>query len=404
MTPSALAILVAEGRYEPKIESEAMLSRFNQQALKREQAERAMGCYGMAPIYTSVSMATEGDRSYGKCSIILQDIEDRAVLVCGDSFRLRNPARDDYVADPALVLYPFSAMDECKTASVILNMRKRDLLAGPAVALASVIQRTTEFGKCEALIFGTVAADQISEIVANSEEMSRSIRKILIQCGKLIPVVCSEKNPFLLDVAERIDSEQDNPPITDVKQKHFEVGDRVSSKRMASQPQALGTIIDIKGCNVTVEWEGGQRGIFDMNEALMRLLPAQKQTKEKLGMVVYSLPGMENDTVVALSEAGIDPVSLYALVSHHYNYGPTPQQGELERLVSSLAGVGVSGHVVKGFVPYDGPKAFEKREWVEAPLPSGARLIVDLTDDIKILSGDPPDYIPADDSADIEIE
>ena len=78
--------------------------------------------------------------------------------------------------------------------------------------------------------------------------------------------------------------------------------------------------------------------------------------------------------------------------------------GEMERLVSSLAGIGVSGHVVKGFVPYDGPKAFERREWVEAPLPSGARLVIDLANDIKVLSGDPQDYIPADDSADIEIE
>ena len=182
------------------------------------------------------------------------------------------------------------------------------------------------------------------------------------------------------------------------------MGDRVFSKRMASQPSIGGEIIEIKNGNITIAWENEQRSIFDMNEAMWRLMPGPNPNKPKLGMVVYSLPGMDDEAVIMLSDVGIDPVSLYAIASHHHSSSPIPQTGTLERLVDSLSSVGVYGHIIKGFVPSEGNKPFEKREWVEAPLASGARLIIDVANGIVVKAGDPKDYIVAEDSANIEIE
>lgn len=406
ISPSNLIVFLMNDEYQPMFESPELLARFNHYAAKREQAERALGVFGMNPTYASVTLLPEGDWGYGKCAMRLDDVGDEAVLLCGDSFRVRNPSRPDYVEDAKRIIYPFSALADCKAASIIMAMGRAELAGGPAVALTNTMNPKKEFGRCEVLIFKKVSAKNVMEIVAATQESAKVIRKILMRMGKIMPVVTSSNEPDIISPAADKE-EDDHPSIKRSQQKHFCIGDRVATKPMPSHPRAFGTIADVADGQITVQWDSGERGIFDMIEALMRLMAAPGETKDGSGMVVYSLPGMDDETVLILSASGVDPVSLYSLASHHKPAADN-MHGSLQNIIASMGAMGIQATVIKGFVPKSEDstsEAFVPREWVEAKLPNGARLVIDVSPSTMIIrAGDPEQYIPARNQPYVEIE
>jgi hypothetical protein len=393
LSATSLLVFMASNEYKPMFENPDLMSKFNHYAGKREQTERALGCFGLSPTYASVTFLQEGDRGYGKCAMKLEDISDSAILICGDSFRVRNPSRPDYVADANLILYPFSAMQDCKAASIITSMSKHDLAAGPARSLESLLDPTKEFGRCEALIFKKVVPANVTEIVAASVDASKTIRKILMRMGKMIPVVtCRNDGEIISPTTEK--ETDDDPLIKNSQQKHFCIGDRVATKPTAQHPRVIGTVIDITNGQITVQWDNKEaRSMFDMVEALMRLMNAPEKSPVEKGMVVYQLPGMDEHTVMVLSASGIDPVSLYSMASH-FKPAATNSKGSLERMIDSMASLGLHANIIKGFVPDDGEHAFKHQEWIQAKLPSGDRLIIDFDSNRLIIkAGDTEDYI-----------
>lgn len=395
LSSSNLLMFMASNEYKPLGESPDLTIKFNHYALKRQQAEKALGCFGLSPIYTSVTMLSQGDRGYGKCAMKLEDIGDQAVLICGDSFRVRSPAREDYVADASLVLYPFSAMADCKAASTIIAMGKHELAGGPAEALAGIMNPTHEYGRCEALVFKPVTPQNVSEIVVATSDTAKTVRKILMRMGAIMPVVTNPMTPDIIYVPA--DNEPaDDPAVKQAPQKHFTVGDRVATKPTATHgmPVVFGTIVDLVNGRVTVQWDNQQRSIFDMVEALWRIMDAPERTQQKVGMFVYSLPGMDDETVLMLSAAGVDPVSLYSLASHH-KPSSSSAKGGLENMVVSMSALGLEGKVIVGYVSDDTvEEPFSKKQWIESRLATGARLIVDLdAAEVRIKAGSAEDYI-----------
>ncbi len=405
LSATSLLVFMASNEYKPMFENPEMMNRFNHYAGKREQAERALGCFGLSPTYASITFLEEGDRGYGKCAMKLEDVSDSAVLICGDSFRVRNPSRPDYVADANLILYPFAAMQDCKAASIITSMSKHDFAAGPARALESILDPEKEFGRCEALIFKKVTPDNVAEIVAASTDASKTIRKILMRMGKMIPVVTCRNDGEIISPATEKETD-DDPIVKNSKQEHFCVGDRVATKPTAQHPKVIGTVMDISNGQITVQWDNKEaRSMFDMVEALMRLMSAPEQGPVHKGMVVYQLPGMNEETVMTLSASGIDPVSLYSMASH-FKPAANNAKGSLEKMIDSMAALGLHGNVIKGFIPSDeGEDAFKHHEWIQAKLPSGERLIIDFDANKLIINvGDTEDYIEPMQQHPLEIE
>lgn len=404
ISPSNLLVFMSTDEYRPLFENPELLAKFNHYAKRREQAERAMGCFGLSPIYASITLLPQGDRGYGKCALRLENIAENAVLLSGDSFRLRNPAREDYEPDPMLVLYPFSHLADCKAVSVITAMGQHDLSAGPAQSLLNIMDPQREFGRCEALIFSPLTSSNVTEIVTPSQETSKTIRKALMRIGKAMPVVTATETPEMISRSADIEM-PDDPAPKQALQRHFVVRDRVITKRMSSGPQVQGTILDVSNGQITVEWDDKSRSIFDMVEAMMRIQEAPKEAAfGQSGMVVYSLPGMDDKTVLMLSAGGVDPVSLYSLATHNLP-AAAAVQGGLENMIESMSKLGLSGSVVRGFVPSSGEEAFTRKEWIEAQLATGARLVVDLDpEQLIIKAGDIDDYIKPHIEPQIEIE
>lgn len=402
LSPSAVAQFLTDGEYVPISENSELEGRFNHYALKREQVERALGCEGLAPAYASVTFLAEGDRGYGKCGMTLEDVEDKTVILCGDSFRVRNSARSDFADDPEMILYDYDDLADCKACSTICAMGVSDLAGGPAMSLSRILEAGHEYGRCEALIFKKITPDNVNRIVAATEKDARTVRKILAKIGRIVPVIESDVTPKIVSIKDEPD--EINPE--GAKQLHFKVGDRVALKPMASHPRMLGTIIGVADGGLTVEWDNKNRSMYDMTEALMRIMGAPtEQPALREGMVVYSLPGMDGDTAQILSGAGIDPVTLYALASHYKPAAPSIE-GWTDNLIKALAHMGVNAKKVSGFtVAEDGEEAFKKRDWLESKLASGARLVLDIDPrQIVIRAGDIDDYVLPDPQPKIIIE
>jgi len=389
VSPTNFMIFMAGNDYKPLFESPELLGKFNANALKREQAERAIGCYGLSPIYASMTLTAEGDVDYGKCAIQLDGIHENTIFICGDSFRFRNQTRPDYLAESSLALYPWGDREDCKATSIITSMSKHELNGGPAVALNTILEGQKEFGRCEALIFAPISPKNVVEVVTPSEETAKTLRKATLKLGKLVPIAISKLGTQI--VSPGADKEgPDEPAMKIMPQRHFCAGDRVATKRTASQPHLLGTIVDISNGTITVDWDNQQRDILDLTEALMRIMEAPKEQSTRQGMVVYSLPGMSDETVLILNAAGVDPVSLYSIATH---YQAPSGKTSLENVVTSVSSLGIQAKIIKGYVPGE-KEAFVPKEWVEAKLSNGARLVIDIQlEKPMIMTGEVEEYI-----------
>ena len=408
MSEKAFFSFLEQGCYSPNAEGKELKERFNLQAKKRTDSEKALGCLGLNPTYASVMLRPEGDMTYGSYAVELKGVEKQAAYICGDSFRIRSPARSDYVEEPSLILYAYEDLPDCKAASAILAMKKSDLSGGPAYALQAVMEGSAEFGRCEALIFSPVMFKNAAGVVASSPDDARLIRQALMKRGTIMPIRISKGAVPIVSPSTDSDPADSPMPRVEVEQKHFVLGDRVLLKPMASHPRVLGTVVGVDQSGITIQWDNSTRSVYDMVEALMRVMnaPGGKGPRDySVPVVTYSMPGMNGETVERLSAAGIDPVTVYSVASCHRPPSKNAE-GWKDALLKSLAKVGVAGSLVKGYVPAtSGNEAFSEYEWIEARLYDGSRLIIDVTPEgVRVISGESEEYVVPQGMPDIEIE
>lgn len=369
----ALGVFVGEGKFPPST----------------SQAEvAAAGALGVGGAIIPVSM--KDGPGAGECVVELDGIEN-SFVVCGGIDRLTNPARPDYEPDAKSACVSMAHLVDAKVASILMAMGPSDA-SGIEVALQNVLDSSKEYGRCDVVMLGSPRRDNVSVIRASSDEHVAAIRRLIDQSGHLAPVYRLQRNE-LFKVIDPFSTVDDEPAKfrEPAKQLYFTVGDVVSMKRSASNPDVSGTITDVSNGCVTVEWEDGERAMFDMAEALMRLSSAPVTTNLLPSGVLYATPGMRDDAIEMLSSMGIDPVSVYAMASH---CRPASSQalGWREKLVDSMASMGLPGAFTNGFAERD--DGFMPCEWFESRLPNGYRLIVDLSHrDPTVMAGIVDEYV-----------
>lgn len=311
-------------------------------------------------------------------------------VVVGGLDRLRDPARVDYEPDAKAACVSMDKMLDAKVISVMLSMQSHDA-AGIDVALQNILDESKEYGRCDVVMEVSPQRHSISAVRVSNVHQMMGLRRILEESGRLIPVYAMERGNF-----KELDpfATPDNEPYKfspSAQSAYFAHGDRVAMKRSMSSGGSAGTILDISNGSVTVEWDGGERTIYDMAEALMRLVSAPSPAHVLPANVLYATPGMKDDAIEMLSSFGIDPVSVYSLASH---CRPTSAQslGWREKMVAAMEGQGLRGGFVSGYV--EGVDVFEPKEWFEARLPNGARLVIDASHSgLRILAGDAEEYV-----------
>lgn len=292
----------------------------------------------------------------------------------GSLDRLRNPARQDYAPVAADCLMSVSDAQDCRTAAAIMALSIQELAGGTDRALDILANK--EFGKTEALLMGPLETRHIEAVVTGDEEKARQLRDTLDKIGKIVPVLC-ENSVDEVDPASDIEDEE-ALEAQGAEQGHFNTSDRVSLKAHLNNPSIQGTITDTSNGRVSVQWDHGERHVYDMAEALMRLMTLPGGPDPIEGSVVYSLPGMDDDSVMALNALQIDPVTVHALVSHARPAAESVKGWE-EALVNSFRKLGLNLRKVEGFAHRDQQgEAFEPRSWFEARLRGGTRLVIDL--------------------------
>ena len=367
-------------------------SGFSAVAEKRAQAERVMGCLGLFPTYAVLTDRIEGNRGGGKCSVILADVRDRSILVSGDISRLRNPMRPDFVKDPKVVMYSFDDAADCRASAAIMRLTTSDLVQSPATVAGILSDPMRQYGLCDILVFGPITTVDAAAVVVDCQESAGQVRGCLEKINRLVPVILSEKDS---QIVSPVEEEPSSPTGLVIQPAMFAVGGPVAMKPSASGNFGKGTIVEASPERLTVEWGEGKRVVYDMAEALMRLMPAPSYGEKGIGAVAYSLPGMDDEAVSVMSDSGIDPVTVYAAVSHARPLSDKEMDWE-GRVVSALLGVGIKASFVDGFVyAEEDPKtAFKKGRWAEAKLPNGQRLVVDASSrKVVIKAGSAEDYV-----------
>lgn len=402
--PVKTAVSMLEtGGYEPILDNPSLSQKYNSYAKKREEAEKALGCTGLAPTYATVASQKEGDRGYGDCSMVLTGIKD-FVLLCGDSFRLREPSRGDYVEDASLILYDKDHEGDCRAAAAMLSLDRHDVLAGPAKAIESVLNGN--YGRCEAIIFDAVTPNNVKEAVVASKEQAGELRGALDKAERLWPLSILANGMPLKGQEAKADEASD---LDEKKYEHphfLEPNARVAMKPMPSNPRLCGTVLSASNGSVSIEWDNGEMSIYDLVEALSRVMPApDDEMPAKEGMLAYELAGIDEESVMMLHSAGHDPISVYGLISHHCPASSTATGWEKD-LIEALEAIGISAAQVTGFRrnPSGHRLAFSPHKWIEASL-DGYRIVIDNGEGKPLVFvGDPDDYVQRSKQSDISIE
>jgi hypothetical protein len=318
--------------------------------------------------------------------VLIIDAQDDDMFYGGDIDRTWNIERSDYNPDVSGLIYDLSAMADCKASSMICSMSQTDLTAGPTAILERL--HGSDMGSCDVLISRPFAPESVSEILVANDSNAVKVRKILERMGKILPVSVVEES---IKVKVRDEEPELCKPST--PQKYFEASDRVTHKPRLNNP-SFGTVSDVDEGSVTVQWDNGDRVVLDTAEALMKLMGVNLPPSSIEGMVVYSLPGIDESAARTLSSLGIDPVTIYSLASH----AKPPQAGAKgweDVLIGSLSRLGLRPRKAHGYLRNrDGKKAFSPRIWVEARLPSGNRLVIDMHESgPRIEAGSAIDYV-----------
>lgn len=325
-------------------------------------------------------------RTAGGNYALVMDPSDDVALFGGDLDKTWNSLRDDYQPEVSGTIYDGSSMADCKASSVICAMSSTDLAAGPNSLLERISD--SDLGSCDVVILRPFGPDSVSEIVAPNEGDAVKVRKILEKIGKILPVSVAEKASEELGSAP-----EPELPRPSASQEHFSVSDRVAHKPRLNNP-SFGTITDVSEGVVTVHWDEGKHEVYDVAEALMRLMTVSCPPPSIGGTVVYRLPGLEESAAKVLSSAGIDPVTIYSLAS--FAKPAFPLAGGWEGvLLRSLSSLGLNAKKVSGYVRKgEGKPAFSVCHWVEAKLPKGNRLVIEMTQSgPRIHAGRAKDYV-----------
>jgi hypothetical protein len=338
----------------------------------------------------SISLAAQGNRANGVCSIVLRDV-DKAFCFCGSFKRLKDPSREDFTEDESNLVYPMSARAHCKVASMMLSIPPSMLLMGKDQLLEQIKSGMYEFGKA-VVIFDEMTKSNMESIIVPNEEKNSEIRRAVGHLRKYFIIDTDESD------VKHIESkfiEENNPELKPgPKYLSLAVNDNVMSKPMASHLPFAGVVVDISNGLVTIEWENKTRSIIGMVEAMSRLMIKPEEPSSPSVFGEYVLDGMDEKTVRILSAVGIDPVNVYSLVSFCRPSSPVAK-GWQDRLIHKISQIGIKLKKQDGYKECkEGIKAFEKSSWLEGNLPDNARFIVDIgCSHFRIAAGDVEEYI-----------
>jgi hypothetical protein len=150
-----------------------------------------------------------------------------------------------------------------------------------------------------------------------------------------------------------------------------------------------GQIVESANGRVVVEWDNSTRVAMGLGEALMTLMPEPRAERPKIGSVSYELPGFDSESVAVMCRLGVDPVNVSGLASH---FAPSSdsQGGWRDALVSALRGLGLRAKQVSGMAP-NASGELGTKSWIEARLPLGNRLVVDVSPSRMVIRAGPVD-------------
>ena len=380
MTMSAddLVEMMSVGAYVPK-----------EKAYNRKSAllNKALGV-DCSPVRATASDEVSGVD--GELVVVISPDPDTPVGMSGKMDRILSPEDSNYTTDPISCLYPFDRLSDCRATAAMLGLTPTDVMRDPV----GIVQDSRKV-QADVLVFGPIRPENVLEVVAGNPEDAGKVRRILNKLGKILPVATSSGQPVCSREAE-VEDVVSNRPAPEMQ--HFRISDRVQPKRL-NNPSLKGTISDMSNGLVTVQWDDGNRHVYDLVEALSRLGTISEETVEgDYRQVAYRLPGMDEDTILTLNSCQIDPVTVHSLVSHSL---PSSDKmgGWSSSLLRSFSKLGLDLRRVRGYrYSEDGEEAFSKHNWYESKLPMGAgRLILDVQSpkDFRIVAGEADDYVSA---------
>lgn len=335
---------------------------------------------GAEPWHVSLDQSGVGERTLGAYSLSLASLPEDAFCMIGDVGRLFDPERDDYTRNIEEVVCAASGAGVAMAYAMVSGMATADAASSPSSVL-SLARENPARTKCRAFLTKPPRPEDVSVIVASDEDGATKARALLESIGKAVPVAVF---PGRLPVREVERESAGSLPVV-AELRYFEPGDRVRTKLTASIPSRKGVISDAAANRVVVEWDDAEeRTAMDLVEAMASLMWEPRE--EPPSPVVYSLPGMDEETCSVLASAGVDPVDLYALASHHAPSSPY-SEGWQDSLIEALSSMGVDAVVVDGHALRDGK--FGKSKWIEGRV-GGNRLVVDLGPGrLEIRAGNP---------------
>jgi hypothetical protein len=318
--------------------------------------------------------------------------DPEASLVYNGGMGLQEESETPVFDDPRDCVFDVGHTRDCLASSLMSEMDVRDFSLGPEKALEAVLARPP--GDVEVLVYGPVTRDDVLEVLSFSEDGARSIRKLLDRLGRLVPVSVANSS--------HSPAEEDCGADRDIPVSSLSPPARVAPKERLNNPSLRGSVVDSSDGRISVQWDNGFRYVYDLAEALSRLMVLEDSAEDFSGnAVVYSLPGMDDESVSALNAAGVDPVTVYSVASHSQPLSDVASGWE-ESLSRSYEQMGIPVRKTSGFVYQDegdqdeGDYAFVPGEWFEGRLPGGGRLVVEVSPKkISVRAGNADDYVPA---------
>lgn len=394
----AVAELLGTGR-APVLDNPS-IGHFSLLAAKRGRLERELGL-ASSPWYGHVSRSKAPRRWRGHCSMAIRGARDRVVIARGSLDRALDADEDGHDPDPLSMLYAWDNLDDCRASAIIQSLDFSSLAGSPALALEAALAERS--GVCDAMFLGDPSPYDVGELTVFAEDDCRLLQEAMMSGLRLVPMALDR-----IDASGEDDVPDERPRAAPVVPRpgYLAVNSRVTMKPTAQNPVSTGMVVENSNGRVVVQYSDGERIIYDMAEALSRLLPlsAGEPSPSGGGLVAYSLPSLDDESVLVLSDNAIDPVTLDAFASHHC---PPHRQAEgwENGFVKALEAVfGVKGRLVRGYAREEnGASAFRQSTWIEGRLPDGDRLVIEPQYPKWVIrAGDAEDYIVPSHVPDIE--
>ena len=192
---------------------------------QRIKAEQALGTFGLDPIYGALSSAEYGARDYGDAFIELKPevIQERALLLAGDSWRLVNSSNPVYVGieGARAIQYHPDWLPDARAAAAMLWPTTACLRQGdPGAIAACILEGAGSFRRAgkgersytEFHLVGGLTLDDVRAFHVTTACKAEDIVRLLLRLNVEIPV-------YVVGFAEPFTPEIEGFP--------FKVGDRV---------------------------------------------------------------------------------------------------------------------------------------------------------------------------------